>query len=335
MNAVYIESKIDGNVYCKTNGHFTRYLRSLNLSYKDYYETYVSGFSPLCSCLKPRTFVQKSESYLKTCSNPSCMGKCTSNTIKNWTNEKKENNSNNKSMAQEKLTTAQKVASRKKAKETSIAKYGEGWKQIQQEKVYDTKMQRYGSKFWSNNTKASETRINKTVEEKDEINNKRRNTNIERYGVENTFLLSTPSKVNRGNQSVKDFTLPSGKIIGIRGVEPEVISELLKTYDESELVIHDAYSATTIPVFQYKNFNEHISKYYPDIYVPKDNLIIEVKSLWWWNGYGSDKYKGRLYNNLKKRDAVLNENYKYQVWIFNNKNDYKICITDNDLTEIV
>lgn len=334
MSAVYIESKIDGNVYCKTNGQFTRYLKSINLTYKEYYETYVSGVAPLCSCLNPLTFVQKSESYLKTCSNPTCMGKCTSNTIKNWSNEQKQNNSNNKSIAHAALTLEQKSASRIKAKETSIEKYGENWKQIQQDKVYETKLQRYGSKFWSNNNKASETRINKSIEEKDEINEKRRNTNVGKYGIANTFLLSNPSKVNKGNQSIKDFVMPSGKIIGIRGYEPDAITELLKIYDESDLTIHDAYTSSIIPIFTYTNHHRNISKYYPDIYIPKDNLIIEVKSRWWWDGYGSEKYKGRLYNNMKKREAVLSQNYNYQVWIYNRKNDYKVFVTEEDLMDI-
>jgi hypothetical protein len=334
MKAVYIESKIDGIVYCKTNGQFTRYLTGINLSYKEYYETYVSGVSPLCSCLKPRTFVQKSESYLKTCSNPKCMGKCTSDTIKQWTDDQKESNSNNKSRAQSKLSVEQKSNARIKAKITSIERYGEDWKSIQQEKVYSTKLERYGSEHYANSKKASETRINKTSDEKDEINNKRRATNLERYGVENPLCLASPSKINKGNQSLKDFVLPSGRTIGIRGHEPTIIAKLLTQYDETELSIHDAYSPITVPVFTYTNAHRNISKYYPDIYIKKDNLIIEVKSRWWWDGYGSEKYKGRLYNNMKKREVALNEGYEYHLYIFDRNNNYKIFITDDELRNI-
>jgi hypothetical protein len=58
--------------------------------------------------------------------------------------------------------------------------------------------------------------------------------------------------------------------------------------------------------------------------------IIEVKSRWWWDGNGSEKYKSRLKNNLKKRQAVLDKGYIYELWLFENKNNYKILKNDTD-----
>lgn len=71
-------------------------------------------------------------------------------------------------------------------------------------------------------------------------------------------------------------------------------------------------------------------KYYPDIYIPKENKIIEVKGMWWWNGNGIAKYESRLKNNLKKRDAVLEAGYQYEVWLFEDKNNYRILKDETD-----
>jgi hypothetical protein len=55
------------------------------------------------------------------------------------------------------------------------------------------------------------------------------------------------------------------------------------------------------------------------------NLIIEVKSEWWYNGYGDEKYKSRLENNLRKRQACVNKGYDFEFWIWDNKNkEFKI-----------
>jgi hypothetical protein len=71
-------------------------------------------------------------------------------------------------------------------------------------------------------------------------------------------------------------------------------------------------------------------KYYPDIYIPKENKIIEVKGRWWWDGNGIEKYKSRLVNNLKKRSAVLDTGYNYEVWLFEDRKNYRILKNDTD-----
>ena len=52
-----------------------------------------------------------------------------------------------------------------------------------------------------------------------------------------------------------------------------------------------------MPKIEY-NLNNTIRRYYPDFYIPKDNLIIEVKSMW--------TYKIDLEKNLAKQKAVQN-----------------------------
>jgi hypothetical protein len=82
----------------------------------------------------------------------------------------------------------------------------------------------------------------------------------------------------------------------------------------------------------YVNVNQHTMRYYPDIHIPKENKIIEVKGRWWWDGNGIEKYRSRLSNNLKKRKAVLNAGYQYEVWLFEDRKNYRILTDESDFT---
>lgn len=334
--AIYIESKIDGKSYCKTNGQFTRHLRQHNLTYQDYFEKYITRTNPKCSCGERLAFYQKTESYASSCGQPCCRGKSISNTKKTWLAEQKERDRANKKKAAAGRSKEQVQEQVQKSRKTFKEKYGVVWGsnlESQKDKSRKTKLERYGDEKYNNSRKASKTRIDKTVEEKNSINQLRRSTNLERYGVENVLLTkTTATKINKGNQSIKDYQLPSGKLIGVRGHEPfalDIIFNELK-YNESDIIIHDDYSDYSIEIFSYVNVNMHKIKYYPDLYIPKENRIIEIKSQWWWDGYGTEKYRSRLENNLQKRRAVLDKEYNYEVWIFENKYSYKVLKNDKD-----
>lgn len=334
--AIYIESKIDNNKYCKTNGQFARHLRKNNLTYQDYYEKYITRTNPKCSCGERLAFYQKTESYARSCGSPACRGKNISNTKQNWSKEQREQDRANKKKAASGRSKEQINAQLQKARNTFKEKYGVEWSShlpSQKEKSRQTKLRKYGNEKYNNSKKASKTRLDKTVEEKNLINQLRRSTNLERYGVENVLLTkATATKINKGNASIKAYILPSGKSVGVRGYEPYALDVIFNelNYNESDVIIHDDYSDYAIEVFEYVNVNMHNLKYYPDIYIPKENRIIEVKSQWRWDGYGAEKYKSRLVNNLKKRKAVLDKGYNYEVWLFENKYSYKVLKDDKD-----
>ena len=64
-------------------------------------------------------------------------------------------------------------------------------------------------------------------------------------------------------------------------------------------------------------------RYYPDLYIPKDNLIIEVKSQWTYNS------QQKWYNtNLLKRQACIAAGYKFKFMIFDK--DGNLLDTEND-----
>lgn len=336
MTAVYLTSKIDGNTYCKTNGQFTKHLRKNNMTYCDYFETYITGVSQLCNCGARLAFYQHTESYANSCGNPSCVGNTIKQVKSGWSLEKRQQDSANKKAAAALRTDDDKAQRLDKARLTYREKYGVDWGSAlnsQKEKSKQTKLAKYGSETYNNRSAISSTNMAKSVDEKNEINEKRRQTNLEKYGVVNTLMVNrSPSKINRGNASIKDYTLPSGKIVGVRGAEPYALDILFNilNYSEESIIVHDDKSDYAIEIFTFEAVNRHTKKYFPDIYIPHENRIIEVKSQWWWDGNRDEKYASRLENNLRKRQAVLDKGYKYEVWIFETSKKYKILNNESD-----
>lgn len=339
MKATYIISKLDNKKYCKTNGHFTRHLKKYNLDYQKYYEKYIIGKSPKCECGKPLTFYQNSNTYANSCGHPKCVGKIIIKTKQNWTEEQRKKDSLNKKIAAKNKSPEKIQEQVHKSRETFRKKYGTDW--ITQSDYYlnkskKTKLERYGNEYYANWKQSAEKNRSKTKDQQHEINNKRRDTNLERFGVVSPFLLPEVLKKSaKSNTSGKDYILPSGKIIGVRGYENKVLDILLKTYNEEELIIHNSKSTYNIPIFEYLTVERQTYKYYPDIYIPKENKIIEVKGMWWWNANNKLGYEGRLINNLRKKDAVINAGHQYEVWLFEDKNKYQILITEGDFNKWV
>jgi hypothetical protein len=311
-----------------SNGQFTKHLKNNNLNYQQYYETYITGISRTCFCGKPLRFYQNTHKYANSCGDPVCVGKLVSTTKKSWTSEQKQKDSANKRTAAANRTTDQIQAQVEKTKKTFRNKYGVEWATQSHDykaKSKATKLSRYGNEYFNGNSKTSQSWQAKTDNEISNIVNKRRATCLERFGVENAFMKPI-SRTNSAiaNSTGREYTLPSGRIIGVRGHEDTAITILLKTYAETELLLDDRKTIYELPVFEYIDHRRHILKYYPDIHIPKENKLIEVKSPWWWDGKGADRYKSRLENNLRKKDAVLAAGYQYEVWLFTDKNTYEI-----------
>lgn len=73
----------------------------------------------------------------------------------------------------------------------------------------------------------------------------------------------------------KKYVLPSGKNIFIQGYEPQFLDFLFsnKILDENELCFDRI-------VISYADENGVTRRYFPDFYIPKYNLIVEIKSSW-------------------------------------------------------
>jgi len=134
---------------------------------------------------------------------------------------------------------------------------------------------------------------------------KMKNTCLEKYGVDNASKVGTIMEkiINHGHRA-KDYIFPSGKVVRIRGYEWRALDELLKIYDESELEV----SAKKIPKIKYywTDGTEHY--YFPDIYIEKDNLLIEVKSTYFM--------KKDYDKNIQKKVATEQAGYDFRFMIY-------------------
>lgn len=72
--------------------------------------------------------------------------------------------------------------------------------------------------------------------------------------------------------SVKKYTLPSGEIVPLRGYEPQFLDHVFKhkLLSEDEII----YEVSHVKY----ELSGKIRRYFPDFYIPKWNLIIEIKS---------------------------------------------------------
>jgi hypothetical protein len=120
----------------------------------------------------------------------------------------------------------------------------------------------------------------------DEFKEKRKKTWMEKYGVDNPtknseILHKSMLSNAKSEYRTKTMTLPSGKIIRYQGYENQVVTDLLESgVTENDIMI----GTGNVPVIKYM-FQGKSRRYYPDIYLPKQNKLIEVKSTYTWNKY--------------------------------------------------
>jgi hypothetical protein len=140
------------------------------------------------------------------------------------------------------------------------------------------------------------------------------NTNMERYGfashMQNPEFCKNYFINHYKKFSSKSFTLPSGTIVKLLGYEPQVLTQLLKKFNESDILI--GYS-----VYEELNCTYTISgkihKYIPDFYIKSRNLVIEIKSKYTYN-----------FAEPKKRYSVQDTNTSFVYAIYdNNKIKFK------------
>jgi len=180
-----------------------------------------------------------------------------------------------------------------KSKNTIFAKYGVD--HISQSYYYKTKycntsLERYGTYHPMQN----KIIINKTKQ-----------TNIIKYGVKNP---TQNALINQRASSFKNawhkYILPSGKEIFLQGYEPLGMDNLLLSYNEDEI----KFKRVDMPEIWYVTPDKTWHRYFADFYIPKDNLIVEIKSEYTYN-----KTKDL---NILKKEACLYLGYKYLFLIF-------------------
>lgn len=203
-----------------------------------------------------------------------------------------------------------------KIKETNIEKYGTDKPQLLEEfenKSKQTCLEKFGiekpQRLDSVKEKTKDTNIEKYgIEHHSKLKvtqDKKVKTNLEKYGVTNVSQnTEIYDKIVKRLYRTKDYILPSGKISKVQGYEPFAINFLLKNYSETEIGI----DTCDKPRIQYHDDIGKQHYYFPDIYIPAENLIIEVKSEW--------TYNKNIPRHLLKRQACLNSGYNFKFMIF-------------------
>lgn len=105
--------------------------------------------------------------------------------------------------------------------------------------------------------------------------------------------------------------MPSGEIRKVQGYEPFALDELVKIYEETDIIT----DRKDIPRICYK-IEDKQKYYFPDIYIKSQNKIIEVKSDW--------TYKCKEDNIQEKSNATKTEGYNYEMWIYDGKGNKSI-----------
>lgn len=146
------------------------------------------------------------------------------------------------------------------------------------------------------------------------VTSKKVETHMKNFGVAYPALHPETFRLQQKNSTSsrfkkKLFIMPSGKEVFVQGAEPIILNKLLNEYLENDILL-----GVDIPVFDY--FDESTNqnrKYYPDIYIPKDNLIIEVKSSYTFE-------KDYLKNKCKEK-AVKNQGYNFKFMVVDKLNN--------------
>jgi len=208
-----------------------------------------------------------------------------------------------------------------KNKATNLEKYGVEYSfqsQIIKDKIKTTNIQRFGVENPNQNkeikNKAKQTCLTKYgfeyPSQNDEVKTKFKKTCLQKYGVENpTQNPEIAEKASNNSFQTSSYTLPSGNIIKYQGYENFALDELLKTIDEINIIN----SKKDVPVIWYNDIVGKQHRHYVDIFIPTENLCIEVKSEWYFN-QGKDTI-------LLKQDAGKKMGYNYEIWVYNNKKE--------------
>ena len=141
----------------------------------------------------------------------------------------------------------------------------------------------------------------------EEYNERRAATCIERYGTEFAAQsVEVQNKIEKSGYTYKIYTFPSGRQENVQGYEPFGINHLLKTYNETELI----FGRVNQPEIWYYRDDDKLHRYFSDIYIPKANLIVEIKSTWTYK-------KGLEEGKLQQQEAVCKGlGYNYLCLVF-------------------
>jgi hypothetical protein len=144
---------------------------------------------------------------------------------------------------------------------------------------------------------------NKTLEIREKI----RQTCLKKYNTNcPAQCQEVQERLQKNAKKYKEYKMPSGEIRKVQGYEPFALDEVVKIYEESDIIT----DRKCIPRISYK-IEDKQKYYFPDIYIKSQNKIIEVKSTW--------TYKCKEDNIQEKANATKLTGYDYEIWVYDNK----------------
>jgi hypothetical protein len=141
------------------------------------------------------------------------------------------------------------------------------------------------------------------------VKEKIKETCKKKYGTEHPSQNpEVMERTQKNAKKYKEFKMPSGEIRKVQGYEPFALTTLLQTYTEEQIKT----DRKDVPRIEYED-NGKKRYYFPDIFLPHENKIIEVKSTW--------TYKCKADNVNKKADACREKGYVFEFWVYNAKGE--------------
>jgi hypothetical protein len=122
-------------------------------------------------------------------------------------------------------------------------------------------------------------------------------------------------KQSKKSYKLKEFIFPCGKTVKIQGYEHFALGDLIIEGFLYEDIITNR---KDVPEIWYIDNNENKHRYFPDIYIPKLNKLIEVKSEW--------TYKINKEILELKADACIKLGFIYEIRIYSRDNKELIII---------
>lgn len=142
------------------------------------------------------------------------------------------------------------------------------------------------------------------------IKDQMKQKNFNKYGVENPMQnIEVFKKAQKNKYKRKKYIFKTEEILEVQGYEPIA----LKLLEEQGYKYEDIEIEPFSIIYKFKNKEHH---HFPDIYIPKENKIIEVKSDY--------TYSCVLEINKQKQLYAMSQGYIYEFWVFDGKGNLEI-----------
>jgi len=205
-----------------------------------------------------------------------------------------------------------------KTKETNKLKYIEKHNSLPPSLI--DKKQELFEKYGENDYRSSnyiKNKIKQTVLERYGVDHISKSTDIQfikrqncmnKYGVE--FPMQYPEfseKACKNGFRMKDYVLPSGKIINVQGYEPFALKDIIniEKINENDIIT----GCKNVPTIWYNDLQGNKHRHFVDIFIPSQNKCLEVKSSW----------TVKLENVFLKQKAAKELGYNYEIWVYDEK----------------